>query len=112
MSLSSDQDSHSLGQSSLELFVQLVDADTVDEVMNALVVGLAPEDNSNVEGDEDVVVSWACAHWEFVSDVLLGDQELNFSPRQAEDEPTILLDVVEFSVLGYDSKCAFRPGEK
>lgn len=112
MSLSSDQDSHSLGQSCFELFVQLVYADTVDEVMDALVVWLAPEDNGDVEGDEDVVVGWAGAHWEFVGDVLLGHEELNFGPGQAEDEAAVLLDVIELSVLRYDGEGAFRSGAK
>jgi hypothetical protein len=99
MGLASDQDTDPLGQSGLQLFVKLVDTDSVTEIEDGVVIWLAAEHDGDVQGHEDVVVGWTSSHWELVGDVLLGDQELDLSPWETENETTLLLDVVELAML-------------
>ena len=109
MCLSTDEYSDSLSQSSLKLLVQLIDTDSVNEVSDIIIVLFALENNCNVESDEDVIVSWASANWEFVDNVLLSYKELDLGPREAEDEATFLLNTIEFTMLCDYCISSFRP---
>jgi len=102
MCFSSDEYSDSLSECCFKLFIKLVDADSVHEVMDRVIIWFAFENYSNIKGHKDIIISWACSYWEFVCDVLLSHKELNSGPWQAEDETTLLLDVVEFAMLGDD----------
>ena len=107
MCLSSNKNSDSLCQCCFELLIQLIDADSVYEVMYWLVIWFAPEDNCNIEGYKDIIVSWTCSNWELVSDILLCNQELNLGPRQAWDEAALSLDWVEFAVFSDNRVSSF-----
>ena len=85
MGLASDENSNPFGDSSLQLLIQLVDADSVTEVENRVVIWFASENYSDVKSNKDVVVGWACSHRELVSDVLLGDKELDLSPWETNN---------------------------
>ena len=102
MGLVSDQDSYSFGDSSLQLLIELIDTDPVHKVSNVIVSGLASEDDCDVEGNKNVVISWASIHRELEEDVLRGDQELDLGPWKAEDKSTALLNMIELSMLGDD----------
>lgn len=102
MCFASDENSDSLSEGSLKLLVKLVDANSIYEVMNILIIWFTSENHSNIKSNEDIVISWACSDWEFIGDVLLGNKELDLGPWEAENETTFLLDVVEFTVLGDD----------
>jgi len=80
MCLASNEHPDSLGQCSLQLLVQLIDADPIHKVLDILLGIFAPEDDGDVKCHEDVVVGWASSDREFVDDILLGDQELNLGP--------------------------------
>ena len=107
MGLASDKHSDSLGEGSFELLVKLVDTDSVHEVSDVIISVLAPEDNGDIQGNENVVISRASSHWELVDDILLGHQELNLSPWEAEYKPTLFLHVIELSVLCDDCVRSF-----
>jgi len=92
MGLASDEHSDPLGDGGLQLLIQLVDADSVTEVEDRVVIWLASENYSDVKSNKDVVVGWASSNWELVSDVLLGHKELNLGPGEANNEPTFTLD--------------------
>ena len=81
------------------MLIQLIDTDSVNKVSDIIIVFFALENNCDVESDEDVIVSWASANWEFVDNVLLGYKELDLGPREAEDEAAFLLDAIEFTML-------------
>ena len=70
MGLISDEDSDSLSDGSLKLLIKLVDTDSIDEVSNIIVGGLASKDYSNVECNEDIIVSWASVYRELEENVL------------------------------------------
>ena len=108
MSLASNKDSHSLGQGSLQLLVELIDTDSVHEVADVIVVFFALEDHCDVESNKDVVVGWTGSYRELVDDILLCHQELNFGPRKAEHEASLFLDMIELAMLRNDSVCSFR----
>lgn len=57
--LASRENTDSLGDCRLNLFVQLIDTDVVDELFNRLVVLFAAEDSSNFDVDKDVIESRA-----------------------------------------------------
>ena len=115
MSLRADQHTNALGQCCLELLVQLIDGYPVAEVENvvlvslgdlgvtpALFVDIAPEDDANIKSDEDVVISGAGSHRKLVSNILLGDQELDFRPRETPDKTALVHNLVEGAELGDD----------
>jgi hypothetical protein len=108
MRLATNEHSHSLGQCSLKLLIQLIDADSVNEVANIIIVLLALEDDGDVQGHEDVIVGWASANWELVDNVLLGHKELDLGPGEAEDEAAILLDTIKLAVFRYNRICPLR----
>lgn len=108
MGFPSDKNSHSFGQSCFQLLIKLIDANSVDKIKNGIIIGLAPEYNSNVKSNKDIIVGWASSHWELISDVLLGDKELDFGPRKTENEATILFHLVKFPVFRNHSICSFR----
>ena len=109
MGLISDEDSDSLSDGSLKLLVKLVDTDSVDEVSNIIVGGLASKDYSNVECNEDIIVSWASVYRELEENVLWSNQELNLGPWKADNKSSALLDVIELTMLGNDSITSFGP---
>lgn len=82
MSLATDQNSYSFSNGGFKLLVQLVNADSVAEVENALFIWLAPECDSDVKLNKYVIVGWTCSHRETIYHILLCHQELNFGPRQ------------------------------
>ena len=108
MGLSSDQNSNSFGKSSLKLLIQLVNTDLVNEVVDGIVVWLASEDDTDIEGNEHIVVCWCGSNWELVSNILLSYQELDLSPWKAQDEATLFLDVIKPTVLGNDGVGSLR----
>ena len=109
MGLATDQNSDSLGEGGLELLVQLIDTDSVNEVSDVIIVFFALEDNSNVQGNEDIVVRWASANREFVDNVLLSYKELDLGPREAEDKAAIRLNTIELTMLRDNCVSSFRP---
>jgi len=102
MGLTSDQNSNSFGKSSLKLFIQLVNTDPVNEVLDGFVVWLASEDDADIEGNEDIIVCWCGSNWELVSNILLSYQELDLSPWKTWDEATLFFNVIKPTVLGDD----------
>jgi hypothetical protein len=88
MSFTSNQNSHSFGDSSLELFIQLIDTNSVNEVKDTLIVfsWVASENNSDTKTNKNVIISWASSNLELIGDILLGNEELNFGPWQAPDK--------------------------
>ena len=94
------------------MFVQLVYADSVAEVVDRFVVLFASEDNSYIQGHEDVIVGWSGSHGELVRDVLLGDQELDLGPGCGEHDSSLLHHAVVLSVLGDDSVGSLGPIDK
>jgi len=80
MSLSSDQNSYSFSNGSLELLVKLVDTNSVNEVEDIILSFHALENNSDTKTNENIIVSWASSNLELVCDVLLGNKELNLGP--------------------------------
>lgn len=109
MRLSADQYSDSLGKSSLKLLVELINTDSVYEVSDIFVVFLAFENNSDIEGNENVVIGWASANRELVDDVLLGDEELDLGPREAGNQTALLSDMVELAMLSDYCVSSLRP---
>jgi hypothetical protein len=108
MSLSSDQNSHSFSDGSLELFVKLIDTNSVNEVEDIILSFHALENNSDTKTNENVIVSWASSNLELISDVLLGNKELNLGPWQAPDKTTVTLDLIKFTVFSDDGMSTFR----
>lgn len=113
MSLASNKDSHSLSDGCLQLLIELVDANFVAEVLYCLMgsllviwIAVHAENHGDIDGHEDIVVRWAGSHWKSVHDVLLCNEELNFSKRSAPQEATFVLDMVELSMRGNNSKSA------
>ena len=112
MGLASDENSDSFGDCSLELFIKLVHTDSVAEIEDRIIVGLASKNNCNIKGDKNIVVGGSGSHWEFIGDILLCDQKLDFSPRQAKDHSSFLLDSREFTVLGDHGVGSLWPNQK
>jgi len=83
MGFASDENSDSLGDSGLQLLIQLVDTNSVTEVEDGVIIWFASENYSDVKSNKDVVVCWASSHWELVCDVLLGYKELDLGPGEA-----------------------------
>lgn len=108
MGLTPDKHSHSFGDGCLKLFIQLVDADSVDEIVDGLLIRFAPKYYCDGESHKDVVVCWARSHLELILDVLLRHQELDLGPGQAPYEPSSGLYVIKLSVMGDDGVCSLR----
>lgn len=109
MSLTTNEDSYSLGKCSLKLLIQLIDTDSVNEVSNIIIILLAFENDGNVKSDEDVIIGRASANWEFVDDILLCHKELDLGPREAEYETSLLLNMVKFTVFRNNRVGSLRP---
>jgi len=80
MSLSSDQDTDSFGNGSLELFIKLINTNSVAEIENILFTRFASENDSDTKTNKNIIISWASSYLKWVSDVLLSNQELDFGP--------------------------------
>jgi hypothetical protein len=111
----SNQNSDSFGNGSFELLIQLVNTNLVAEVLDGFVsfffvVWVLPngENNCNIEGNEDVIVSWAGSDWETEDNILFGDQELNFGPWHADVETAFVQDLIKSTVGGDDAKGSLR----
>ena len=102
MGLASDEHSDPLGDGSLQLLIQLVDTDSVTEVEDTVVIWLASENYRDIQGNKDIVVSWASSNWEFVGDVLLGHKELDLGPGEANNKATLFLNGVKLAMLCND----------
>jgi hypothetical protein len=100
MGLTSDQNSNSFGKSSLKLLIQLVNTDLVNEVVDRCIIWFASEHNTDIEGNEYIVVCWSSSNWELVSNILLSYQELDLSPWKARDDAALFLNVIKLTVLG------------
>lgn len=70
MCFTSNEHSDSLSESCFKLLVQLIDTDSIDEIMNRLIIFFASENHSNIKSYKDIIICWASSHWELVSDVL------------------------------------------
>ena len=112
MGLSSNQYSNSFSDSSLKLFVKLVDTDSVAEIENVLFSWFASENDGDTETNENVVVSWASSYLEGVSHVLLCNKELDFGPWEAEMQATLTMYAIEFTMFCDNSICSFRSIKK
>lgn len=108
MGLSSNENSDSLGNGSLKLLIELVDTDSVDEVSNIFIVGFASENDSNIQGNKNVVIGWTSSDWEFVVDILLSDQELDLCPWKTNVKASNLFNTIKFTVLGNDGISTLR----
>jgi len=71
MGLPSDEHSDSLSDSSFQLFIQLVHTDSVAEIEDRIIVGLASKNNCNIKGDKNIVVGGSSSYREFVGNILL-----------------------------------------
>ena len=80
MSLSSDQDTNSFSNGSLELFIKLINTNSVAEIENIFFTRFASENDSDTETNENIIISWASSDLKWVGDVLLSNQELDFGP--------------------------------
>jgi len=108
MRLGSHEHSDSFSDSGFQLFVKLVNTNSITKVEDIFIFTLASEHNCDVEGNKDVVIGWTGSHWEPIDNVLLRHQELNLGPRHTIDETTLLFDVVKFAVLRDHSVSTFR----
>ena len=108
MGLASNQNSDSFSDGCFELFVKLVDTDSVDEVFDTSVVFLASENNCDTKSNKDVVVGWASPNLKFINKVLLSNQELDLCPWSAHNEATFLLNMVKCTVFGNNGISSFR----
>jgi hypothetical protein len=113
MSLASNENSNSFGDGSFKLLIKLIDTDLIAEVLYGfdcllLVIRAPPnaENNSNVEGDENVIVCWAGSDWESVDHILFSYQELDLGVRQTPFKTTFIFDMTELTVGGNDSECS------
>lgn len=89
MGFASDQYSYSFSDGGLQLLIELVDADSVTEVENRILIFLAFEHNCDVKSNEDVIKSWTGANREAVDNVLFRDQKLNLRPRHTHVESSV-----------------------
>jgi len=80
MGLSSNQNSYSLSNSSFELFIKLINTDSVDEIKDTVLVRFAPKHNSNPKSNKNVIIGWASSNLEFIDDILLSNQKLDLGP--------------------------------
>jgi hypothetical protein len=109
MGLASDQDTNSFSDGGLKLFVQLVDRNSIAEVEDIILSSLASEDNSDINGHEDVVIGRTSSHWELVDNVLLSHQELDLGPWKAPYKSARALNMVKLAMLCNNSVCSLRP---
>ena len=80
MGLTSDEHSHSFSDGSFELFVKLIDTNSVNEVKDIIFIWHASENNGDTETNENIVISWTCSNLELICNVLLSNKELDFGP--------------------------------
>jgi hypothetical protein len=74
------QHSYSLCHCSLKLFIELIDRDLVDEVLDIFFSSLDSESDTDVDLDKDVVVGWARFYRQIVNNALLGNKKLYLCP--------------------------------
>lgn len=77
MGLASNQNSDSLSDGCFELFVKLVDTDSIYEVLDTCIVILASEYNGDTKSNKDVIIGWASSNLKLINNILLSDQELD-----------------------------------
>jgi len=107
MCFTSNKYSNSFSQRSFKLFVQLIDTDSVYEIVNTVVIWFASEHYSNIKGHKDIVIGGSCSYWELVCHILLCDQELNLGPRKTEDKTSFFLDLAILSMSSDNSISSF-----
>jgi hypothetical protein len=80
MSLSSDKNTNSFSNGSLELFIKLINTYSIAEIEDIILLWFTSENDSDTKTNENVIISWASSYLKRVSDVLLGYQKLDFGP--------------------------------
>jgi len=103
MCFTSDKDSNSLSQSSFKLLIELVDTDSVHEVVDWLVIWFTSEYYCNIEGNKDIIICGAGSHRELVCHILLSNKELDPRPRKTEHKSSFFFDRLKLSMGGNNS---------